>query len=150
MMQTQTIGPIEAAFRAAHAERRARLMGAKTPAPASNAPILQCRPPATPLWRRFATTFSDHVVTWQMHQAAQAMSPAVKFMRDWCHRHGIAEHEMVGVRRTRQLANARQQLIWEIHDRFGMSLPQLGRMFNRDHSTVLHAIRKISAQRGQG
>lgn len=28
----------------------------------------------------------------------------------------------------------------------GYSLPQIGRAFNRDHTTVLHAVRKVRAQ----
>lgn len=47
--------------------------------------------------------------------------------------------------RAEPIVTCRQICIYQIHKKFCWSLPQIGRFFkDRDHTTVLHAIRKIN------
>lgn len=56
----------------------------------------------------------------------------------------MASAAIFGMGRHRSVAEARQIAIWLLRRR-GYSLPQIGAAMARDHTTVLHAIRKIEA-----
>lgn len=60
---------------------------------------------------------------------------------------GVEEHRLVGARRVREIAVPRQATYYVLRRRFpAMSYPQIGRfMGGRDHSTILHGIRRIEA-----
>lgn len=62
---------------------------------------------------------------------------------------GIPYAEIVGASRSRPIAEARMIAMYEVRKRRpDFSLPQIGRIFGgRDHTTVLHAVRKIEGQR---
>ncbi|MFL5015418.1 MAG: helix-turn-helix domain-containing protein [Rhizobium sp.] len=52
-------------------------------------------------------------------------------------------------RRTRDIIPARQESMFEVYmQRPDLSLPMIGRWFRRDHTTVLHAVKKVKAKRG--
>lgn len=57
--------------------------------------------------------------------------------------------QLKGVHRTRRLVEPRQRCMYELYtQRPDLSFPAIGRLFGgRDHSTVLHAVHKIKAQR---
>ena len=60
---------------------------------------------------------------------------------------GIPVHVLTGGNRTRHVAHARQDAMLRIHEQTNFSLPQIGRMFGRDHTTVLYSIRTARARR---
>lgn len=53
----------------------------------------------------------------------------------------ISVAELKGGRRDAFLAQARQEAMWRMREQDRWTLPQIGRFFNRDHTTVLHGIR---------
>lgn len=62
--------------------------------------------------------------------------------------HGISYAEIMGRSRVNPIVAARQAAMFEVHKRRpDLTLPQLGKIFGKDHTTILHAIRKIEAQR---
>ena len=68
----------------------------------------------------------------------------------------VAEHyrirkaEMTSARRAREVARPRQVAMYLSKQLTPKSLPDIGRRFGgRDHTTVLHAVRKISGERQQ-
>lgn len=63
-----------------------------------------------------------------------------------CARHGIALDDLRARRRDLQAVRARQELCGVLHHA-GWSLPRIGRLLDRDHSTVLHAVRKWEEQK---
>ena len=63
-------------------------------------------------------------------------------------RNGISYAQMVGLQRSRLIAWARQEAYWECSRRTGASLPQIGRVFSRDHSSVLYGIREHEKRAG--
>lgn len=103
-----------------------------------------------PQWTRTTLKFNDHVVSWQMHGARQACSPAIGYLRKRCSELGVELENLVEEGQQRKFAAPRQQLMWELRTVLGMSYPRIGRIFDRDHTTVMHAVRKIEAMRGQG
>ena len=61
---------------------------------------------------------------------------------------GITWEEIKGVRRERRLIEPRHRCMAAIYEqRQDFSLPAIGRIFERDHTTVLHAIRKFETER---
>lgn len=52
---------------------------------------------------------------------------------------GIPWHELVSPSRKDYLKWPRRK-IWAMLQKEGLSLPQIGKMFNRDHTTILHGI----------
>lgn len=57
--------------------------------------------------------------------------------------HGVSFDTIVGPRRDRKSVAARFDAIKAVHEaRPDLSLPQIGRHFNRDHTTIINALRK--------
>jgi chromosomal replication initiator protein len=56
---------------------------------------------------------------------------------------GVTEADLLGASRLRGVMRARQVAMYLARERTGLSLPRLGAAFGRDHSTVLHACRKV-------
>ena len=58
-------------------------------------------------------------------------------------RHEVSLADVLGPSRFQHVVRARFAAIRAVRQRYPeMSLPQLGRLFNRDHTTILHALRK--------
>ena len=61
-------------------------------------------------------------------------------------RAGITEADILGQSRLRKITEHRQFVMYLAHKR-GMSLPQIGRIMGRHHTTVLHGVRAEAARR---
>lgn len=61
---------------------------------------------------------------------------------------GISIEALLSPIRTREVVAVRQKAIYLANSLSGKSLPEIGRRFGgRDHTTVLHAVRKMRARR---
>lgn len=66
--------------------------------------------------------------------------------------YGIGEEDLVGESRRKAIAHARQEAMWRLRHRLALdgrprhSLLEIGRVFNRDHTTVLHGLRAHEAR----
>ena len=56
--------------------------------------------------------------------------------------------DIKGVKRTKDIAYARHITIYMIRKLTDMSLPQIGKLFNRDHTTILSSIKTIERELG--
>lgn len=66
---------------------------------------------------------------------------------EYASRHGVRYRDIVGVSRAKSLVIIRHAAIRAVADaRPDMSLPQIGHVFNRDHTTILWALRKTKKQ----
>ena len=72
-----------------------------------------------------------------------ALPTAGLIIRQVCKFYGIDESVIRGTLKNKGTAEARQVAIYLIRQLTNLSLPDIGKEFNRDHSTILHAIRKI-------
>lgn len=63
----------------------------------------------------------------------------------------VEPYKLVGRSRQKPLVHHRHTAIWVVHQCFPyLSRPMLGRLFgNRDHSTIIHALRNIEYRRGR-
>lgn len=63
--------------------------------------------------------------------------------------HCLKPGDLTGPRRMKNIVEARHEAVRVVADlRPDLSLPQIGRAFNKDHTTILHALRKTK-QEGQ-
>ena len=60
-----------------------------------------------------------------------------------CDRYNVRPAEMDSPRRARSVARPRQVAMYLAKQLTSLSLPDIGRKFGRDHSSVLHGVRKI-------
>jgi hypothetical protein len=58
----------------------------------------------------------------------------------------IALEDLTGARRTNDVVRVRHAVIYVLRHRYNMSLPQIGRRMNRDHSSIMHALRVFDAR----
>jgi|SRR4051794_21682832 hypothetical protein len=78
--------------------------------------------------------------------AILAPHPCTRIINETATEHGITPDELISPTRTLRLVRIRQLAMWRCRQA-GVSLPKIGRYFgNRDHTTVLHAVRKIEAE----
>lgn len=56
---------------------------------------------------------------------------------------GVPVDDITGPRRHKHILRARNFAILTCRDYVGASLPAIGRVFNRDHTTVINAIRRM-------
>jgi chromosomal replication initiator protein len=58
----------------------------------------------------------------------------------------LSEKELLGASRLRGVLRPRQIAMYLARELTGLSLPRIGAAFDRDHTTVLHACRKVEGE----
>lgn len=101
--------------------------------------------PRIPLWEREQITFNAHILAFRQWQADQYERTTAKgYIISRCEDFGVSYLIMIGPSRHRPVTSLRQILYFEVHEKFGRSFPQIGRLFGgRDHTSCLHGYRKI-------
>ena len=61
----------------------------------------------------------------------------------------LTRDEMLSTRRSRAVARPRQIAMYLAKSLTPRSLPEIGRRFDRDHTTVLHAVRTVERLRSE-
>jgi len=67
------------------------------------------------------------------------------YVDDICARHGVDLDDLRSNRRDLQAVRARQEVCGTLHDA-GWSLNRIGRLLERHHTTILHAVRQWEAR----
>ena len=65
------------------------------------------------------------------------------------HRYNIKREDLVSARRTKEIASARHVTVYLIRTITEMSLPNIGKLFNRDHSTILSSLDAVEKRQAQ-
>ncbi len=74
-----------------------------------------------------------------------AAAPTLEAIQETvCTIHGLTREELLSPRRSPRIAHARQMAMYLARELTALSLMEIARGFDRDHSTVLHAIRSVS------
>ena len=60
--------------------------------------------------------------------------------------HGLTSKDILGDDRTRPVVAARHEAFFHVVVETGLTLPQIGKRFNRDHTTIMHGVRKQRAR----
>lgn len=58
-------------------------------------------------------------------------------------RHGLTAADLLGRDRRDHVARARWHAWYQLRRQFGSSLNQIGRLFRRDHTTILYGLRRF-------
>jgi hypothetical protein len=78
-------------------------------------------------------------------------TPVIDIIKDVAHKHGVTVAEIRGQRRDRHLVAARHEAMKLAYEqRPDMSLPAIAKVFRRDHTTFLHAVKKEDVWRNPG
>lgn len=73
----------------------------------------------------------------------QRLTQAQQILAEIAQKHGVRISEIRGPRRQRALVLARHEYCVRLYSEMPqLSLPSIGRIINRDHTTVLYAVRK--------
>ena len=63
-------------------------------------------------------------------------------IRETAEKHGLTEKELMAATRKVNVVKARQEAIYRIRHEVQKSMSEIGRFFNKDHTTILHALEK--------
>lgn len=67
------------------------------------------------------------------------------FMADCCRALEVELEDVLGSRReSGPVMNARHAMGWLLRERYGLSYPHMGRVLRRDHTTVMHSVKKFA------
>jgi chromosomal replication initiator protein len=121
-----------------------RLQGAMTRVAAVSSMLSQ---PVTPALARQALDQSPAGDLTCADDARAADSPSVGAIQEAvCSALGVSRQDLLSPRRTARVSGARQLAMYLSRELTSLSLAQIARQFDRDHSTVLHAVRTVSSR----
>lgn len=163
-MTTQPLS-FEEQLRAEHRARQRRMAGkvntvqkarapgeksaeAPLPAPDKEPTYRPIFSTSLPLWWTEKLRFDAHEIDrreWFREGRKLASSPTRLYIRDRAADLGFKFKAITGPSRAVTITLCRHVIIWEVKKLVSptISLPELGRIFKRDHTTILHAIRRI-------
>ena len=100
---------------------------------------LLSEPLTSPLVRRALGRAEDPTPT--------AEPPTLSAIQDAvCTVNGLTKEELLSPRRSVRITRARQLAMFMARELTGLSLTEIARGFDRDHTTVIHAIRQVSSR----
>jgi hypothetical protein len=74
---------------------------------------------------------------------------AREIIRICADKNGLTIDTILSPQRTQKVAEARQQAMWMVARETSMSLAEIGRIFDRDHTTVIYAIQRENERTGE-
>ena len=69
-----------------------------------------------------------------------------RIKRECAGKHGVTVAEIDGPRRAAKIIRARHEAMWRARNETGLSFPSLGKLFYRDHTSVMWGIRQHEAR----
>ena len=85
----------------------------------------------------------SRIISDMIHTEGSALPPPNLIITQVCKFYNLDESVLRGTLKTKGTAEARQIAMYLIRQLTKMSLPDIGKEFDRDHSTVLYGIRKV-------
>lgn len=73
-------------------------------------------------------------------------APIKQIIRECCVKYHVTKQELIGPKRDTTIVQARQEAAFRMSKETRLSLAQIGRKLGRDHTTILHAIRRHEAR----
>lgn len=70
------------------------------------------------------------------------LSDTQRIIAEVAARHELTYEQLTGTSKKNPVVNARQEAMWELRTQHGKSFAFIARFFNRDHTTVLHGVRR--------
>lgn len=83
-------------------------------------------------------------------EPSEEKQPVIDIIRVVATKHGVSVTDIKSQTRTLHIVEARHEAMALVYRlRPDLSLPAIGRIFNRDHTSILHAVRKAGVWRGE-
>lgn len=103
------------------------------------APVVAIKPEPEPVIGLYALPF------WYPPDGTYSRPEFIKAVfRTICEHYEVTRAELEGHRRSSNISIARHVMMYLLSRKYGWSLPRIGRALgNRDHTTGLHAVRKV-------
>ncbi len=91
---------------------------------------------------------NDHVFAFRVYQLQQKeyLTPTEQ-AKLICFEARVSWDIVIGRSRRRDLTGLRNRIAWELRQR-DLSYPQIGAILNRDHTSILHSVRRVDAAEG--
>lgn len=84
-----------------------------------------------------------HVLAWlQYNTSEEAAVPYPTYIKMRCRQLGVDHADVCGLSRAKHIIAAKHLIMFEVRSRYGISLPQIGRAFGVDHTSVGSALKK--------
>lgn len=93
---------------------------------------------------------SEHSKPEPSKSAPRISDPRMKILYECAEENGCTIEDILGPSRCKNFVKARWEAIWRLHQRKTMSMAQIGQYLNKDHSTVINAIRQYEKSLAQG
>lgn len=68
---------------------------------------------------------------------------AIPIITTICEKHNVTEAQVMSRNKSNAVAAARSEIMHAMSKTLGWTLNQIGRFFDRDHTTVLHSVRRV-------
>ena len=83
--------------------------------------------------------------------ATEARLKALKLpealLAEICKRYHVTIADLAGRSRKQRIAWARQEAFYEMRQHATLSFPAIGKIFNRDHTTIMHGVKQVTRRR---
>lgn len=122
-------------------ERRRRLMGK---------PVKEIvRPQPAPV---VGVQQDHHVRAWEKWKLSMPIGRLSRYVFTRCIELGANFNDVIGPTRHSELIPVRHLLMWELRYKLAPqpTFPEIGLVFKRDHTSVLHAVKKVETKRKAG
>ncbi len=71
---------------------------------------------------------------------SMAMTPWRRILHETCNKYQVAVDDVLSATRTKRLVVARHEVFYRLNTEAHMGLGEIGRRFERDHTSVRHAV----------
>ena len=102
-------------------------------------------PQVNPAFTAFLAAVTAEAFDGRFVPSAPPLRPFRDVVVAMCADAGVGHADLVGQRRDRRITGLRHELYWLGAVEHGLSLPQVGRRLQRDHTSVLHGLRRVNA-----
>lgn len=86
----------------------------------------------------------DYATSSRRRSPSREVDQAIALVED---RTGVSPFEILGPYRYADVVHARHLAMWLVRHRWSWSYPQIGKAFDRDHTSVMHAVSRIDGAR---
>jgi hypothetical protein len=98
--------------------------------------------PVMPLWvKHYREQQAKHT-----SERLMARTNARKILEEICEEFEISMNDLMSPRRDTLATSARKKAYWRLKNETHWSLPQIGRLMKKDHTTVLHGILRFQLE----
>lgn len=104
-------------------------------------PVIEVRKAEPVVVRTPSKPTFDPTKVWPFKEVPNVRHVWKRLLKEVSAKHGFSEKQVLSANRSKPLVACRQELFYRLNVEEGMSLAELGRLFKKDHTSVLWAVR---------